>query len=737
MTGYEILLSLELEHKLLAQFWDWQRMHHPYVAPVPFLSAYAIHSEFTHPGEPIPSPPLPPPKLFAGTALNVPRASAVQRTPDLTQYISPLLLYSMFAIAALFHGDSETSEIFYYRARKIWLEEVANPRVATVQAVCLMLTWELGHARSPAAWALTGVATSLCIQLGMNVDATPLLKSGAMSRRLFETRNFVFWSVFSTERLLAVCMGMRPVVDKRIINTPIHSSHTAETLVSRDPTTCPKDTTQEAHMTWWSASTLGMGDVLIQAAWDTVGGLVGMIDDLFDSLYATDASGWTPQDILELVTRNHLAIQKFIDNLPRWVRSVRTIKRKESGLVHIHLFIHLTSILTNRPFLSSHHSPGPIARQYRTLAFRVARASALQVTSLIRHIPLSSPCVTIPYIVYSACTILLLAPEDPAAMDGVGTGLACLDEIDETGYWVESARDAARRIRALAKKWGVELGTSRRALGLAGGTGGRVHGSKPGVSEPSPADSTRPSPSAGSGITHTPPITPGMSQPVNLPNANESENFGVPGYGDPSLVAQDVMYPTNIDAVVNWALQGAEPTLGNGAILDGQGQPPYLPNEHMEVPAYGPPPPAQPDHYLPWYQPSLQSTGYHPHKRAPKKHVAYATGHADPQHDMVLPHSHWHNVILPTDPDFPFLPDPSVCADVGTCFSYTVEHGQDPAFVDEVMDPYASASIDWVQDVGSNFPRYDGGFSGPPALAGGFEKQLRRDGAYAYLGAQT
>ena len=86
---------------------------------------------------------------------------------------------------------------------------------ATIQTACLMSTWELGHARSTAAWTLigmseylyldpandsAGVALSLCIRLGMNADATPLLQSGAISSRLFETRNFAFWAAFNTER---------------------------------------------------------------------------------------------------------------------------------------------------------------------------------------------------------------------------------------------------------------------------------------------------------------------------------------------------------------------------------------------------------------------------------------------------------------------------------------------------------------------------------------------------------
>ncbi|CAE7122224.1 unnamed protein product [Rhizoctonia solani] len=614
MSDYQVLVSLELEHKLLAQFYDWQRMHLPFVPPVPFMSAYAIHSELVHPNEPIPAPPPPPPNSFAATSLNVPRASAVPRTPDLPHFISPLLVYSMFAIAALFHGDPETADMFYQRARERLLIEAANPKVATIQAACLMSTWETGHARPTAAWTLTSVALSLCIRLGMNIDATPLVQNGTISQRLYDTRNFTFWAAFNSDRFLATCMGMRPLIDRRIISIPKHSSPTTDTK------------SRSKDFTWWSASTLGMGDVLVQAAWDTIQAMVDMMDELYDSVYATDAGTRTPQEILELVTRNHLTIQKFIDGLPTWLRSTGAIRRKESGLIYLHLFIHLTAILTNRPFLSAHHACSPITRQYRTLAFRVARASALQVSSLIRHIALSSPCVTIPYIVYSASTVLLLAPEDRASMDGVRTGLACLDGMDQTGYWVDSAKDAARRVRALADKWGVGLESSRRVLGLVGVKSGEsvspVNGSETSV-----------------------PSRPGTSG-------------GIPAYIEDSTLA--------IDAEIDRALQLPIPTCQD-------------PPRHA----------------------------YHPYKRHKKlPHVAYADSHADPAHDMNLAHAHWHTIIppldpallIPPDPNTFFPPDPSACADVGTCFTYTVQHAQDPLFVDQVGDPYVGVSMDWTRD---------------------------------------
>ncbi|KAF8755111.1 Fungal specific transcription factor domain [Rhizoctonia solani] len=636
MEQCETLISLEHEHKLLAQFWDWQRMHLPYVAPVPFLSAYAIHSESVHPGEAIPSPPLPPPDAFAATALNVPRASSVQLTSDLAHYISPLLLYSMFAIAALFHGDPETT---------------------SVQAVCLMSTWELGHARSPAAWSLIGVSLSLCIRLGLNIDATPLLQSGAISQRLYERHGILCFGLLSTLKGVILLMFARIFI------------HSQSQILCTDPIESKISIPSNASMTWWSPSTLGMGDVLLQAAWDSIRQLIQMMDDLLDSVYTTEAPRRTAQEILELVTRNHLVVQKFIDSLPTWLRSTGAIKRKDSGLL-----IHPLNKYTYKSPLSfcTHSAQVPLTRQYRTLAFRIARASALQVSSLIRHIPLSSPCVTVPYIVYSACTVLLLAPEDPAAMDGVRTGLACLDGMDETGYWVDSAEDAARRIRALAERWGVELGTSRRVLA-----------------------STRPTTSAGSG--HEP----------TSPQLFESGLPGVPTYAvEPSTGAyiphlgrnEHVLWDDEYSFRNEHVALSEDINLGIDRDSHVFRKAPKATNDtHDAV--------KQPDAYF--HQTPPQYARHHPSitligestKDAAARSICSLARRPSTRH------AHSLLALAQHSPSY-----------MGACFHYTVEHSRDPIFVDSLADPYADVSMDWVQDTGSNFSR-NGGV--PGVLVGG------------------
>ncbi|KAF8608471.1 hypothetical protein BDV93DRAFT_250715 [Ceratobasidium sp. AG-I] len=146
-----------------------------------------------------------------------------------------------------------------------------------------------------------------------------------------------------------------------------------------------------------------------------------------------------------------------------------------------------------------------IIRRYRTLAFRIARASALQITSLIRHIPLSSPCMSTPYFVYTACTILLLVPGDTTAMNNVRAGVTCLESMYETGYWMNCMKDGRDRILALARRWGVDIEQGCMVLGsVAGGLGGGgcgPSGPSTGERDNAESDGARPSDTGGDAQT--------------------------------------------------------------------------------------------------------------------------------------------------------------------------------------------------------------------------------------------
>jgi len=134
------------------------------------------------------------------------------------------------------------------------------------------------------------------------------------------------------------------------------------------------------------------------------------------------------------------------------------------------LFIHTYIILLNRPFIAPCASPSEtsnlsadkaaaeaiLMRQVRVTAFSNSRTAALQIMGLLRHVPPLSPCYSLPFLISTASTILLLTPRDLQAMDAVRAGLECLDAMYLSGFWKESARDARVRILGLAKRWALK-----------------------------------------------------------------------------------------------------------------------------------------------------------------------------------------------------------------------------------------------------------------------------------------
>ncbi|KAG8700504.1 hypothetical protein FRC08_004658 [Ceratobasidium sp. 394] len=642
-----------------------------------------------------------------------------------------------------------------------------------------------------------------------------------MSKRLLETRNFVFWASYNLDRFSAMCMGMQPLMDQRMIRAPRHSCldvayNTPESV--KLTTSCgtsadakpvaggsaEKPTAPNANISLWDPRTLGMSDIVIQAGWEATRDLNRMSESLFDGIYSFNVPKRTPQEDLELVTRNNLTIQRFLDELPTWLRSTGAIRRKESGLVYLHLFTHLTSIIASRPFLSPRPLPedticidatmdpsqpshsSHIIRRYRTLAFRVARASALQITSLARHIPLSSPCVTLPYVIYSACTILLLAPDDQAAMDGVRTGISVLGSMDESGYWATSAKNGKDRILALAKRWGVDLSSSKRTFGLISNEGAGSSPSRPGAGEPSASGpgtgrsstrglsasegsregardaSTNAASSSPSATGGTRPSTAGrqsssqatteplsgttysqLTNDLNLSFSKTQEYTGESGQTHVNQwssqrfnkvgVDQTSVGPPSYDDVVTFQAyehptraqcygpQESTQYSGTSALASGMAQPSscqaeahfHQPPGHTPQHVQQPPHPCQQQpiqhiHYHFYAYPNQHQSQYaaprdlyQPPQRLP--HVAFGSSHADPQHDLQIPHTHWHQVLPPTDPNLPFPPDPMACTDIAACFADTVRTGQDPTFVQTMMDPYASVAADWFLDAQNSF----------------------------------
>lgn len=92
-------------------------------------------------------------------------------------------------------------------------------------------------------------------------------------------------------RLYSISLGMHPLMDHRIISTPRHSSLASANVVKTDlsipgPSNAPaeKAAASDTGTTWWSPTTLGLGDFVVQAGWETLRDLALLLNTLYDEM---------------------------------------------------------------------------------------------------------------------------------------------------------------------------------------------------------------------------------------------------------------------------------------------------------------------------------------------------------------------------------------------------------------------------------------------------------------------
>ncbi|KAH9205705.1 putative nitrogen assimilation transcription factor nit-4 [Leptodontidium sp. 2 PMI_412] len=126
-------------------------------------------------------------------------------TDDSTFY-SETLTHSMCALGALYetrrhpHLPAPLSEFFSAKA-KIWLEvELDSPRVATIQALVIMSSYEAACTRDARGWLYSGMSMRLALDLGLHTDMTPYVQNGQMSSEEAQTRGVAFWGSFIVDQ---------------------------------------------------------------------------------------------------------------------------------------------------------------------------------------------------------------------------------------------------------------------------------------------------------------------------------------------------------------------------------------------------------------------------------------------------------------------------------------------------------------------------------------------------------
>lgn len=125
---------------------------------------------------------------------------------------TPLLLYSIYAIAARFCDDNGSSADNYFNRAVSMLDDYLDvPRVSTIAALCLLSLYE-PSTKSAEASRVTPtksqtyctLAVQMCLQLGLHKR---YLASEQLTSRESELCKRVFWSCYCLDKMHSICAG--------------------------------------------------------------------------------------------------------------------------------------------------------------------------------------------------------------------------------------------------------------------------------------------------------------------------------------------------------------------------------------------------------------------------------------------------------------------------------------------------------------------------------------------------
>ncbi|GLB21956.1 hypothetical protein AtubIFM61612_002508 [Aspergillus tubingensis] len=125
-------------------------------------------------------------------------------------YCTPLLLYSMLALAARYSdnpkvrtvpNDSSTAgDDFSKKAQALLFEEIKAPRVSTVVAAAHLSLFEMAKDNEPSGWIYLGIAIRMAYNLGLHINPHLWVLSGSMTPDEVELRSIAWWGCYMIEK---------------------------------------------------------------------------------------------------------------------------------------------------------------------------------------------------------------------------------------------------------------------------------------------------------------------------------------------------------------------------------------------------------------------------------------------------------------------------------------------------------------------------------------------------------
>ncbi|KAJ5448256.1 Transcription factor [Penicillium cf. griseofulvum] len=393
-----------------------------------------------------------------------------------TPFYSEALCYAMCSLGAAFETRYHPSfvtfpkslgEFFGDRAKELLEVELDSPCVATVQALVILSSHEIGVGSDTRGWLYSGMALRLAFDLALHIDLSPYVARGSVTAADAELRRTVFWAAYMVDHLVGFYLG-RPFY-----------TNMEDVTVNK-----PNNDVDHRKPCKWTpyASPIPFNDN--SELFDSVGAVsqqeVSLCELMAPCGYFLYGTSGIPRTLLQQLNENNVAkLLKWKAQLPSFLQ-INLNDHTSPYLPHVlllHMQYYQNLIYTHRPWMSKGYlqpqpPKGPGSTHAREMcinsAISIAKILALYETRYtLRRINIKAVSIT-----SSAVLLLLFAAvsqyqtkEEEIIIAHLST---CFRALDEFSLSWQSANRAKDLLVRLQRKWEVRTRATRPDRGPDG-----------------------------------------------------------------------------------------------------------------------------------------------------------------------------------------------------------------------------------------------------------------------------
>ncbi|KAJ3529476.1 hypothetical protein NM208_g9737 [Fusarium decemcellulare] len=366
-------------------------------------------------------------------------------------------------------------EFFANRAKALLDLEIDHPKVATVQSLAILSSYEAAQTRDSRGWLFSGMSIRLALDMGLHLSAASYVENGSMTELEAHARKVTFWACFVTDRMWGLYLG-RPF-DNSFDAVTVEKPHTS---LDRHP--------QDFWLAYapikpgLSSTSLPDHQELVTERYINLYEIMGVLGHYL--YFRADASN------IELQALAHQTNQRLIEwksRLPPQLEVDVDAGPNVSYLPHslmLHMQYSLFVITLHRPFVAKHYiQPEPPVGPGHLHAREMCIRSAVEIAKFLRmferQFSLQRSNVQMVYITFTAALILVyatLAENNHESHRNLSTHLAtCSHALAELGNIFPNANRTLDVLLKVKRSWQARLvaatiGSKRRASSTTTGS---------------------------------------------------------------------------------------------------------------------------------------------------------------------------------------------------------------------------------------------------------------------------